>query len=132
MIKYCAYTQTGHDIIECYINSGGEFDEEQTIEIMHSISKNKSLELQINLINTINNFDIFYINELLIEYAAFIPINKYVERSVSKGYNITQNCFYNVVRYSNSLGLCKKIVNKYPSLVNEICLKTLVNPKIKI
>jgi len=129
-VQYLISTMTGHDIIRCYIKNNGVFNIEQTMILMNSISLNNIDELRCSMINIIEENDVFAITDDLIEYATFIPLNKYIYRCITKNYKINQKSFYNIIRYSNDIELCK-IGNNMGNKIDIKCLENACYSKNK-
>lgn len=121
-IEQVAYFASGCDMIKCYINRGNTFDLKQTRVLINSIVENPNHEIRETIIQLFNDFDAFEADESLIEYAAFIPINKYVYRSIEKNIKITKQCYYNIIKYPNDLELCTLALKYDNTLIDSNCL----------
>ncbi len=110
-ISFFSFAVSGHDIMKCYICSGGKFDETATILIMNSIAENPILDLGNSLISIINDNDVFFYNNYLLEYASYIGINNYVKRYIcdNKNSSLSVECLHNILLYSNDIDLCNML-----------------------
>jgi hypothetical protein len=121
-IREIAYFVSGCEMIKYYIDSEGTFDLKQTKALMNSITEISNHEIRVIIIDLLDNFDVFEVDESLIEHAACIPINKYVYRSIEKNIKISSQCYYNIIKYSNDLELCKLALEYNNTLLDSNCL----------
>jgi hypothetical protein len=131
-IRYFAISNSGHDILQCYIKLGGVFNEIETKIFMESISENPIYDLSNSMINIINKNDVFEYTDELLEYAAYLQINEYVKRYLKKGKKITQKCVNFLLTYSNDYELCNEFINNNYILDNDTLKYAVMSKNIKI
>jgi hypothetical protein len=112
-ICYYSFAMTGHDIIKCYISSGGKFNENETKNIMHIITLTPDDNIGKSIIEIVNNNDVFAYNDYLLEYSAFLCINEYIKRYIIKNNKLPKKCIENILIYSNDTELCLMIIDYF-------------------
>lgn len=122
LIYHLMYTQTGHDIMNIFINYRKSFTENETMAIFRTVLSSNSIEIN-NMISSfvLTNIDKLYCSIELMEYASFIPIVQYVELNINN-INITKEIFNNIILYSNNVKLCEYIVENYAKYIDEECM----------
>jgi hypothetical protein len=122
---------SGYDMIKFYIMNGGTFNVDETKILINSIGENPIQKISDMVIKLIENHNVFAVNKDLIEYAAYIPINMYVLNGIQNNQKITQQCYYNIIKYSNDLNLCEIALKSNENLLNSECLNYACESKNK-
>lgn len=129
-ISKLVYFSSGCDIIESYVHNRGTFGEDATRMLMQAIGNSLNPEITDTIIQLFNEHDVFAFTEDLVEYAAYIPLNKYVYRAIEQNTKITKECYYNIIKYSNDVELCQKVVEIGLAL-DSVCLNYAFESKNK-